>query len=84
MHNNFLRYLQQLYVENSRRMRFQGAIQTFESWQAEARSKVIELLQIADLPTYTTEWDFNPELETVAEEDFPNYRLTKVLSLIHI
>ena len=78
MQNNFLRHLQQLYTENSRRMRFQGAIQTFESWKAEARSRVIELLQIADLPTYTTEWDFNPELETVAEEEFPNYRLTKV------
>ena len=79
MQNNFLRYLQQLYAENSRRMRFQGTVQTFESWKAEARSKVIELLQIADLPTYTTEQDFNPELETVAEEEFPNYRLTKVM-----
>ena len=53
MQNDFLQYMRHLYDKTARQMRFQGPIEDFYDWKPKARSKIIELLQISDLPSFT-------------------------------
>ena len=75
--NDFLQYVHQLYSDTSRQMQFQGPIETFDNWKQKAKSKVIELLQISDLPSFK-EQPFHPKLKTLSEKKLPNVQLIKV------
>ena len=68
MQNDFLQYMRHLYDKTARQMRFQGSIEKFYDWKPKARSKIIELLQISDLPSFT-ENIFETEFEILSENE---------------
>ena len=77
MQNDFLQYMRHLYDKTARQMRFQGPIEDFYDWKPKARSKILELLQISDLPSFTDNI-FETEFEILSEKQLPNYQLLKV------
>ena len=70
---DFRNYLDRLYKENSRQMRFRGTTPAeFESWEKEARSKVIELLSIDHLSPVPL------DMQILSEQDAGSYTVQKI------
>ncbi|MBM3235324.1 hypothetical protein FJZ31_03385 [Candidatus Poribacteria bacterium] len=70
---DFRNYLDRLYQEQSRHMRFRGATpDAFKSWEQEARAKVIDLLSIDHL----TPMPLN--MQILSEEDAGSYTVQKI------
>jgi len=70
---DFCNYLDRLYQEQSRQMRFRGATPNeFKIWELEARAKVIDLLSIDHLTPMPL------DIQILSEEDAGSYTVQKI------